>query len=121
MDVYEISKEIRAKVKLLETGRNLMKERSKLKAETMAEYEKEIAITILKLRNGVEMKFEGQVIVKTPVTVLDKIAKGICWRERLAMDMADNEFRAAIIGMKAIETEMTGLQSINKYFDKVEK
>ena len=56
MELIQIAKEIENKIRSLELARQLLKERANLKAELSAEYDKQIAITVLKLRNGAEME-----------------------------------------------------------------
>jgi len=117
MDVIEISKKIEEKILLLEKGREILKERAELKAYAISHYEKTLAITIIKLRNNVPMELEGQKIDKLPTTIIEKTAKGICWREKLDLEKKEAEYRSAVIGMDSIKAELNGYQSVNRYLD----
>lgn len=114
LDVIEISSEIQKKIKLLETMRVEIKKRGDRKAETEAEYDKQIALTIIKLSNGVEMQFENQIISEPKMSVIEKIAKGICWEYKLAMEKADAEYKSIISNIDAVKSEVNALQSIFK-------
>lgn len=93
------------------------KDRSFNKAKTIANYDKKIAATIIRLRNGVEMQLEGMQILNPPTTVLDKIARGICWKERLEMEEADALYKSLITNIETTKAELNGLQSINKHLE----
>ena len=115
MELIKVAQEIESKIKLLETGRKELKDRGLKKAETVAEYEKELGITMLKLRNGAIKTHEGYKCDDLPVTMIEKVAKSICWKSKLEMDKAEVEFKIATIGMQAIQNEMNGYQSIHRY------
>lgn len=117
MEVIQIAKQMEDKIKLLEVGRKALGERAKNRAEAIANYEKVLAITIIKLRNGVELELDSNKIKDPPTTIIEKISRGICWKESLEKDKTEAEYRNAIAGMKAIEAELNGFQSINRYLD----
>lgn len=119
MELIQVSKAIQEKILELSRGRNELKNRAKKKAENIANYERCLAIMMLKLKNGEEIEFDGEKIKNPQTTIIEKLARGICWREKLAMEQAEAEYKNAIVGMKAIEAELNGFQSINRYLDKV--
>ena len=99
----------------LEKAKNHLRERSEKKAETSAEYDKAMAISIMKLRNGVELDLEGEKIKDPPATIIEKIAKGICFKEKLEMEKADAEYKSLITYISTVESQLNGWQSINRY------
>jgi hypothetical protein len=115
MEVTQVAKAIEEKIKLLEMGREALKEKALAKAKAISEYEKALTLTIIKLRNGVEFEFEGERIVNPPTTLIEKIAKGICFNEKLQMEEAEAEYKVVITKLEAIEAELNGYQSINRY------
>lgn len=117
MEVIEIAKQISSRITLLSKGRVLIKDRAKAKAESISHYEKVLAITILKLKNEAIPEFEGNVIGKLPVTLVEKIAKGICWREKMDSELATDEYKAVIVKMDSLKAELNGYQSMNKHLD----
>jgi predicted nucleic acid-binding Zn-ribbon protein len=119
-DLIKISNSIQTKIHELEKGRAIIKDRATDKAEAISEYEKAISLTILKIKNGMITEFEGQQIdEKLPANLVEKIAKGICWQEKLAVEKTEGFYKAAIVGMQSIMSELNGLQSLNKYLDKI--
>ena len=58
-DIYEISKAMQEKIKQLDKGRSLIKDMGDLRAEKIAEYEKELAKTIIGIKNSVVCDIEG--------------------------------------------------------------
>lgn len=114
MDIIDTAKSIQRKIALLEKGRDILKERSEEKAKSMAEYDRVIALTIIKLKNGQVFELDGEKVQNPPSTLIEKLAKGICWKEKLAMERGEAEYKNAIVGMDAIKAEMNGYQSIHK-------
>ena len=99
MDIVNIAQNIQEKIKTLELGRELLKERAEEKAEAIANYEKQIALTLIKLKNGVEFELDGEKIVNPLGSVLEKIAKGICYKEKLSMELAEAQYKNVIVGI----------------------
>ncbi len=115
MELIKVAEMIEQKIKLLEVGRKALKERADRKAETIATYEKRIAMVMLELKSGVEMLWEGQTIKDPPTTIVEKLARGMCWQEKLEMEKCDAEYRNAIAGLACIQAELNGYQSINRF------
>jgi hypothetical protein len=118
MEVYKVSEAIESKIKLLEKMRVEIRDRALQKAESAALYDKAMAITIIRLKNGEEMELDGQYI-KNPIgTIIDKIARGICWKEKLECDKAEALYKSLISNIDSVMAEMNAYQSINRYLDK---
>lgn len=115
MELLKTSAEIRVKIEALETLKNELPGLSEEKAKTESFYEKAIAVTIIRLINGSEFELEGRRIKNPPNAMLDKIAKGICWQEKLSMDTADMKYRNAIKIIDITEAQLNAFQSINKH------
>ncbi len=115
MEVIEISREIEKRIGLLATARKELAKRAKEKAAAIADYDRALAITLIKLREGVELAFEGHKLKNIPVTVMEKIAKGMCFQERLAMEEAAASYGVAVSGMNSLQAELNGFQSIYRH------
>ena len=117
MEIVEISKRITEKIELLEKGRSLILERAQRKAKAVANYEKALALTIVKLKmNALDTVF-GFEIDNLPATLIEKTARGLVYSEKLEMEIAESEYKAAIVGMSAIQAELNGYQSINRFLE----
>jgi len=114
-EILQIAQQIQSKITLLEKGRLLLSERADAKATTMGMYDKKLAVTIMKLKNGVEMTLEDETIKDPPTTIVDKIARGICYQEKIDMELATAQYKNATEGLSCIQAELNGLQSKNKY------
>ena len=68
------------------------------------------------LKNGREYDLEGDKIVSPPAATSLKIAEGICFKEGVAMDMADKSWRLSMENLKNIATQITALQSLLKQY-----
>ena len=59
METINISNEIEKKIHLLEKMRMEIKDRAERKAKAIAEYYKKKTLLIFKLKNGIEIEYEG--------------------------------------------------------------
>jgi len=114
-DVINISNEIEKKIKLLERMRVEIRERAESRAITMAEYDKQLAITIIRLKNNNIEEWEGEEMIKLPATIIEKTAKGICWKAKLEMEKADALYKSLISNINSVQAELNGFQSINRH------
>ncbi len=114
MDNMDVQRGIESKISLLEKCRQQLSTRATAKSKATAEYDKVLAVTILRMRNGEVMVHEGQKIDTPQATLIEKIAKGVCWKERLEMDTAENMYDALLTNIRCIMAELNALQSINK-------
>ena len=115
MEVIEISQRITEKIELLETGRKELLKRARRKAEAVADYEKALATTIIKLRHDAIPEVFGFPVINLPATLIEKTARGLVYSEKLEMELAESEYKAAIVGMAAIQAELNGYQSVNRF------
>lgn len=112
-----IARKINEKIKLLEKGRGELEAAAIEKANKMAIYDKVIAITLIELKNGVAKELAGQTIQNPPATISEKIAKGLCWKERLEADRAEALYKVTVQKMQSIQAELNGYQSIFRHLD----
>ena len=115
MDVLKIADEIQKKVALLEAGRKELKARGEAKANAIGDYRRTRAIVLMKLRNGVEMELDGERIKDPPTSIMESIARGICFQEKINEELATVQYKNATVGMEALQAELNGLQSIYKH------
>jgi hypothetical protein len=119
MEAIDVSNSIEEKISQLEKGTarsGILDKAKDEKAQTIAEYDKCLAIKILEIRSGKEMMFEGlQVKKDLPANLVEKIAKGICWQERLAMEAADANYKNTVTRIGAVEAMLNGYQSIFRH------
>lgn len=117
MDLIAIAKSIESKIKEIDKIKASIRERGTNKAQSSANYEKQLSITMIKLRNGIEYKLDSEVVTNPPATVLEKIARGICFNERLDMEESEALYKSAIINLEATMAQMNALQSLSKYLE----
>jgi len=117
MEIIQVAKKIEEKIKTLELGREILKERAQAKAENLANYDKLLAKTLIQLKNGVEFELEGEKIKDPIASVSEKIAKGIIFQAKLDMELSDLGYRNALVGMTAISAELSALQSIFRHLE----
>jgi hypothetical protein len=114
-DPHKTALSIEKKIALLEQGRGLLEGLGNDKALMTAIYDKDLAIALIKLRNGKDFMLEGEAIKDPPAGLCEKIAKGICWESRLRMEQADITYKSAITKMDSIRSELNGCQSVNRH------
>lgn len=113
--MLRISDEIKAKIDELESMKKNLELLATEKARSSAEYEKTLAVTIMALRNGKKFLLSDETIVDPPVSIIEKIAKGICWEESIKSDMAESAYKNSLQIINMTEAQLNGFQSINRH------
>ena len=117
MDVVATSKRIEQKISELVSARKGLDTLARAKAISAGAYAKRLAVVILQLRNGHKLKIDNMEITSPPVTLVEKIAKGVCSEEQIAMDLAEAQYKMAVEQLDCIRAELNGYQSINRHLD----
>ena len=105
MDHIIIAESIQKKIKEIDEIRREIKERGEQKAQAVSEYDKRITITLIELKNGRKFLLENQEIENPPVSIMEKIAKGLCWGEKLEMEKAEANYKSVISNLEAVVSE----------------
>ena len=79
------------------------------KAEALAEYDKQMAIKELLLKE------------KHPVTLVKDLAKGECSNYRYVMEVAVSKYKSTLTKIESYQAILNGWQSVNRYLDVVSK
>lgn len=114
MELNKISELIAARIRRLEEVRNEIAEKGEAYSMALADYEKELGLTMLKLENGAITEHEGFSCEKIGKTNMEKIARSICWNYRLQMETAEKDYKACLVIIDALKAELTGYQSLYK-------
>ncbi len=112
MELVKIAEKITSKIGALEKGRGELKAKGERSAQAEADYDKAIAVTLIQLRNGVEFDLEGHKIKDPPATITEKIARGICYKQKLEMELAQSDFKATVSAMNSVMSELNAYQTI---------
>ena len=116
-DVILVQQKIQEKITLMERERPKLDTLAREKAVYAANYDKAIAITIMKLNAGKVMDIEGETIKDPAKSIMEKLAKGICYQERLDMDVAEANYKSQVQKLDCVKAELNGYQSINRHLD----
>jgi len=79
------------------------------RAKAISNYDKQLKIAI------VVLKEEG----KFPITLIEKIAKGVCSDHREVLELAEVGYKSCISNLTALMAQLNGYQSIYKHLDSV--
>ena len=117
MEVLEVAKKLE---QLIKKSNDIISELPKL-AEKCATaeciYEKQLAIIILKLKAGEEVELDGNKVVGVQVSLIEKVARGICAHLKLDYELYDKLHKGKIMELSMIKTQLMALMSINKHLD----
>ena len=114
-DVLTNKERIEEKIFELEQERGKLEQAAQERALAISHYDRAIALVLLRMKNGLIQKFEGEEVGNVSVTNQEKIAKGICWRERLRLEEAESMYKSLVSNIDSIKAELNGLQSINRH------
>ena len=88
---------------------DLLEDLADKKAVSLAEYDKQMAIKMLLLKE------------KHPVTLVEKLAKGDCSDYRYTMEYATARYKLTLAKIESYQAILNGWQSTNRYLDVVNK
>ena len=115
MEIIDIANEIDKKIGDLEVLRKKLKTYAEDRAIKSGEYDKEIALTLIALKNGQEFELEGEKICNPPATTTEKIARGICWKDAIEKETSDGFYKALLTNINVLQAQLNGLQSIYRH------
>lgn len=118
-DILTNAKNIQTLINLIEEEIEKLEDASIMKANGIANYDRELAITILKIRNGmiksmIDESGNPVSIDNLPATLIIPVAKGICYKVSLDKEAWENEYKSIITKIDARKAQLNGYQSINK-------
>ena len=119
MELQKVNKLIYDIVQEIDTMKDRWFKIVKDRAEGMAEYDKSLAKTIIQLKNGKEFELDGSKISNPIASNAEKIAKGVCWKEKLNKEQAEGTYKAYFVKLDILKTQMNGLQSIKKHAEEI--
>ena len=113
-----IEEHIEEKIAESEKIRGLIRQRIEDSAKAVSEYDKQISITMIRLGAGDILQIEdGEKVYATGKVIasnIDKLARGYCWKYRLAMETSEGLLKSALKNLESVCAEMTAWQSIAK-------
>ena len=117
-DILTNAQKIHNKIEELEKKRDDIFQFANDKADSISIYEKNLALTILRIKNGNIKFFEGVPIPeKLAVTLIRDVAKGICYKDVFTKEANEAGYKGIVTICECIRAELNGLQSINKHLE----
>ena len=104
MELIQIAEEIKKKIAQLEKGRNLLDPAAKEKATAISQYDKVLAVEILKMKED------------HPTTLCEKLARGRIFQAKYDMDVAESNYKSIGSKIDCLKSELNGWQSIFRHF-----
>jgi len=114
IDALDTRQKIEFSISEIENLIEELDDSAQMKANGSANYDKALAVAILKLKNGVIREFEGQKIEGLPATVLTSIAKGIIYKEAFDKEAGEALYKSLLTKIEARKAILNGHQSISK-------
>lgn len=118
-DVIRVARKIEECIQRLGSSENVIRDAAAARSVAVAEYDRDLGLTLVKLRNGATMDCDGEAIKDPPASTSEKIAKAICWESRLALEQADAHYKVSMSKLDGIKAQLMGWQSVNKRLDNV--
>ena len=106
MDIHEVRDTIERIISAIGKTRKEIETKGNARAKAISDYDKRLEIAIRTLRD------EG-----FQVTLIEKIAKGVCAPEREKLELAEVAYKACISNLEALKAQLNGYQSIFRYME----
>lgn len=117
MEIIEVKDCIEKLIKTIGETRREIETKGQAKARTISNYDRRLAVTIAELRNSDTYRLGEKEYKAPPATLTEKIAKGICFEERLAFEIAESDYKACISNLNALLAQLNGYQSIYRHLE----
>jgi hypothetical protein len=88
-------------------------------AQAESDYDKQMAVILIRLHNGEELEHMGKFIQKPPAATAKEIAKGICSETRLRLSSAHAKYNACKSNLTALQAQLNAFQSIFRHLEVV--
>jgi hypothetical protein len=95
--------------------RREIEEKGKAKAKAVSDYDRKLAVTLATLRNADSYELSGKTYKAPPVSIAEKIAKGICSEERYQLEIAESGYKACISNLEALKSQLNAFQSLYRH------
>lgn len=104
---------------IIEIGhsRREIEDKGRAKAKAISDYDRKMAITLATLRNQDFYTLGDREYKAPPITIMEKIAKGICSEECYERELAESNYKACISNLEALKAQLNGYQSIYRHLD----
>ena len=116
-DLIQIATTIQNIVKEIGEYRRMLKESGETLATATRDYDRKMAITLATLGDSETYELAGKTYKSPPVTIREKIAKGICCEERYKLVLAETGYKACITNINALQAQLNANQSLFRYLD----
>jgi hypothetical protein len=110
----DISNSILEKIYELERLKKLYRQVLSETVESQSDYDKALALTIMRLRNGKEVELDGEKIKDPQAVLIERISRGICWKEKLEVEKASARIDGIKSNIQCVLAQLNGFQSINR-------
>jgi len=119
MDLLQVKDYIQQLIGEIGKCRREIENKGKARAQAISNYDKEMAIAMATLRNDKNFLLYGKQYPQPPVTLMEKLAKGICSQHRYDMEVAESGYRACISNLNALMAQLNAYQSLYKHLESV--
>ena len=107
MEVIKVADKIEAIILEIGYYRRQIEQKGIERAKTISNYDMRIGIAVITLKD------EG----KFPATLIEKIAKKLCCKDREDLEIAESAYKAVICNLQALMAQLNGYQSIYRHLD----
>jgi len=117
MEARLVKKYIEKIIKDIGDCRREIEKKGNAKAKAMKNYDKALAIALATLGHSDNYELGGKTYKQPPVTIREKIAKGICADFLEEKEIAECAYKACISNLEALKAQLNGYQSIYRHAD----
>jgi len=115
-DIHTIYQAIETRIKKLEKVTADLDKAGDIKAQATADYDLAYAKAMAKLALGTVKEVGGEPLEgKPPATLIPKLAAGMCYEERVALEISTNAYKSVITKVNVLQATLNGYQSLFRH------
>lgn len=107
MEALKVAQHIEKIIAEIGKCRRQIEEKGIARAKAISNYDMRLGIAIVTLRE------EG----KFPATLIEKIAKKLCCKDREDLEISESGYKAVICNLQALMAQLNGYQSIYRHLE----
>lgn len=115
MDIIRLRECMEKAMGEIGTCRREIEAKGEAKAKAISDYDRKMAVTLATLRNSENYELAGRTFKQPPISIMEKIAKGICADECYKKEVADSHYKACISNLTALQAQLNAMQSLYRF------
>ena len=116
-NIIQIADNIQKLIAEIGKCRREIEGKGQIRATAIKVYDMKLAIALATLREADNYEMAGRKWEAPPVSIMEKIAKGMVAQERYDLEVAESGYKAAAVNLEALQCQLMAFQPLYKHLE----